>query len=45
MKDRPEIVLYYLPRLQVIVVPVATANIMAIHAAPKQNQNKNIPMG
>jgi hypothetical protein len=35
---------YYLSRLQEIGVSMATANIMAPHAVPKQKQNKNIPM-
>jgi len=34
--------LYHLPRLLEIVVPVATANIMASLAVA--NQNKNIPL-
>ncbi len=32
------------PRLLEIVVPVASVDISVAHAAPKQNQNKNIPM-
>jgi hypothetical protein len=35
--------LYCLPKLQEKVVPVATANIMALQAVPKQKQNINIP--
>jgi hypothetical protein len=34
---------YHLPRLQEIVVPVATADSMVLHAVPKENKNKNIP--
>jgi hypothetical protein len=33
---------YCLPRLNDIIVSAATAIIMAPHAAPKLNQNKNI---
>jgi len=38
-KDGLSTVLYSLPRLQEIVVLVASANIMAPHDVPKQNQN------
>jgi hypothetical protein len=41
-KDRLSTGLYCQPKLQEIVVPVATANIMAPHAVPNQNQNQNI---
>ncbi len=40
--DRLSSGLYRLPRRQEIVVPVATASQVPLHAAPKQKQNKNI---
>jgi hypothetical protein len=43
-KDRLSTIQHCLPRLQEIVVPVATANMMSQHAVPKQNLNKNILM-
>jgi hypothetical protein len=36
---------YHLPRLQEIVVPVVTANIMAPHAVPKQKLKQNHSLG
>jgi hypothetical protein len=32
------------PRLQEIGVTMSTANMMAPHAVPEQNQNKNVPI-
>ncbi len=37
--------LYRLPRLQEIVLPAATANIMLLHATQKQEQNKKHSRG
>jgi len=42
IKDTKSAGIYCLPRLHKIVMSVATANIMAPHVVPKQNQNKNI---
>ncbi len=44
MKDRLSTSPYCLPRLQEIVVLVATANIMAPHATPEQKSKLNFPM-
>jgi len=38
-KDRLSTILHSLPRLQEIVVPVATANMMALHVVPKQKSS------
>jgi len=43
-KVRLSIGLYCLPRMQEIVVTVATANIMGPHAVLKQSKNRNILM-
>jgi hypothetical protein len=45
MKDRLNTGPYFLPRLQGIVVPAATADIMVTHAVPKQKSKQKHSLG